>query len=201
MHLIQEAVERLLMLLEGTGCEDGEVRLHRVPDAPRCQFEWGVTIEARYGGRSGEAVSEHPIQALTRISFMKGAPLSNARQRTAALAITNAATSFLCISRRVHACPPECHAPCLASLSKELAGRRLFALGEIMIVKDFFGEQMAKSVEDAGIVLSSAEYLVSSESTDALAELAGSKRVMFLGPSCGGLCALLGMEQWCPYGR
>ncbi|MDH7594215.1 MAG: hypothetical protein QHG99_07690 [Methanomicrobiales archaeon] len=201
MTLVNEAVEKLLKTIEGCGCEEGEVVLRRRPDAPRCQFEFGVTIEAVFGGRSGEVVTESPVQARTRISFMKGAHLDEERERTAALAIVNVATSFLCISRKVHACPPECHAPCMSELKDALRGRRIASITEIPGICTESARPYSTGIESADLILVTAGDLLSKDKEKELEELLRTKKVLFLGPSLNGLCCLLNLEHWCPYGR
>lgn len=201
MPLVNEAVEKLLETIEGCGCEEGEVVLRRRPDAPRCQFEYGVIIEAIFGGRSGEVVTESPVQARTKISFMKGARLDEEKERTAALAIINVATSFLCIARKVHACPPACHSPCLSELKDALRGRRIASISAIHGIINGPTGLPATETGSADLLLVTAGDLVSKEKEKELEELMKTKRVLFLGPSLNGLCCLLNFEHWCPYGR
>jgi hypothetical protein len=63
VSLIPEAVERLRSRIEGSGCEDGVVVLKQNPDASRCQYERGVTLEAHFGGGRGQVVTPHPASA------------------------------------------------------------------------------------------------------------------------------------------
>lgn len=201
MGLLSMGVEKLLEVVEGSGCEEGEVVIRRNPDAPRCQFEEGVVIEALFGGRSGEVSTGAPLQARTRISFMKGAVLQDERERSAALAILNATTAFLCISRRVHSCSPDCHARCLRELKERVASSRVSVLDEIPLIEESLAGVFTQDVKGADLVLVNAGDLITKGREDVLERMADSRKVLLLGPSLGGIASLLGLPHWCPYGR
>jgi len=117
MDIIGEAVKRLEDVVACGGCEDMGVRLDVEPDAETCQYERGACMTALFGGRIAEFVTDNPIRATTKISFMFGAPLDNPATRGAACAIINVTTAFFCISRVRRACPVASHGACLKELS------------------------------------------------------------------------------------
>ena len=89
MSYIHDAIAKLEKILEDSGCEDGVVTLKVNYDADVCQYPKGVCMEGEFGGRSGQFITNEPVRATTRVSFMYGAPLSDQKQRGAACAIIN----------------------------------------------------------------------------------------------------------------
>ena len=199
MNLINEAVDKLHALVEGSGLEEGAVTLSRNPDAPRCQYERGVCIEAHFGGGYGQVMTTYPLQAVTRLSFMYGAPLGNPEEKTAALAMINAAAGFLALTRKLHACREEDYLPCLTGLRNTVGTARIACIGDAPVNNREFSSQMVTDPEQADILLVLADGSISgSTSPDTYR---GKKRIIFIGPSFPGLCALLNLEHWCPFGR
>ena len=201
MGVLNEAVEKLRMLTEGSGLEAGIVTLKRNPDAPRCQYERGVCVEAYYGGGHGQVVTNFPLQATTRISFMYGAPLQSPQERTAALAIINAASGFFSLTRKLHACRREDYLPCLYELRQALGSHRVACIGDASVIQQEFGAQMVADPDQAEVILVVADGAISPSTVDLVDRWRGKKRMIFLGPSFPGLCALMNLEHWCPYGR
>ncbi len=80
MDLIRTAIKRLESRLEGSGSEEGVVRIDTDPDRITCQYETGACLRATYGGRSAEFVTMDPLTATTRIGFMFGAGLEKPNQ-------------------------------------------------------------------------------------------------------------------------
>ena len=80
MDIVADSVIRLEEIIHHSGCEETGVRLDVDPDAKTCQYERGACMIASFGGRSAEFVTDDPIRAMTKISFMFGAPLENARR-------------------------------------------------------------------------------------------------------------------------
>jgi hypothetical protein len=201
MSTITEAVEKLRVLLEGSGLEDGIVTLKRNPDALRCQYERGVCIEAYFGGGHGQVMTNSPLQAATRISFMYGASLESPEERTAALAILNAAGGFLALSRKLHACRPEEYMPCLSGLRKALGTSRVACIGNPSVLPHELGAQLVESLDEVEVILVVADGAIAASTSNLIDRFRGKKRMIFLGPSFPGLCALMNLEHWCPYGR
>jgi len=200
MDLITDAVKRLEEFMECSGCEDNGVHLEVDPDAKTCQYERGACMTASFGGRTAEFVTDSPIRAMTKISFMFGAPLDNPATRGAACAIINVATAFFCLSRVRRACLVTSHSACLRELAEELAGRRIFCIGPVPALARAHGVYLAEDTGGADIILVNNEGLITPDLGDLLAGPAKGKRIIFLGPSTAGTCRLLQGEHWCPYG-
>ena len=124
MDIIRESVNKLETILRHSGCEDAGVLLDVDPDVVTCQFEQGACMTASFGGKSAVFVTHDPVRALTKISFMFGAPLETPAVRSAAGAIINVAAGFFCLSRVLHSCPKTSHAPCLQELKNEISGQK-----------------------------------------------------------------------------
>jgi hypothetical protein len=201
MSMLTEAVEKLRNMLEGSGLEDGTVTLKRNPDAPRCQYERGVCIEAHFGTGYGQVMTNSPLQATTRIPFMYGSPLKSPEERTAALAILNAATGFLGLSRKLHACRPEDYPACLSELLLAVGTVKVAYIGNAAVLPRGLGTQLVSSPEEAEIILVVADGAIAPSTAELIDQWRGEKRMIFIGPSFPGLCVLLNREHWCPYGR
>lgn len=201
MTVWEEAQDTFRQSVCGTGCDDGTVILQRCPDAPTCQYQRGVCIEACFGGKKGQIVSNFPITAATRVSFLFGAALNTPEKRTAAGAIMNVVMSFLCLARTASSCLPESFGPCRSYLEDELQGVRVFCSG-------FRGESVQAlgidTVDDPGqaeVILVSGNGVFSGEGVDILEQYRTSRRIILVGPETAAIAALLGMEHWCPFGR
>lgn len=201
MSILQDAIEKLEKILEGSGCEHGVVNLSVNYDAEVCQYPKGVCMEGHFGGRSGQFITSDPVRANTRISFMFGAPLKDQKQRAAAAVIINAVSAFLCLTRRLQPCTPDYHAPCLAELSREVAGKRVYLLGPMPVLERAFRDQMVDSPEAADLILVAGDGMTTDEGTACIDDYRGKKQMIFLGPSTAGVCGLLDLKHWCPYGR
>lgn len=201
MSFWHDAIKRLETILADSGCEDGIVTLGVNYDADVCQYPKGVCMEGHFGGRSGQFVTSEPIRANTRISFMFGAPLANPKQRGAAGAIVNAVSAFLCLARKPRPCTPNCYGPCLAELSREVAGQRVYLVGPMPVLERALKDQMADSPEAADLLLVTGDGMTTDAGVACIDEYRGRKRMIFLGPSAAGVSGLLNLEHWCPYGR
>lgn len=201
MSFLHDAIGKLEKTLEDSGCEDGVVALSVNYDADVCQYPKGVCMEGHFGGRIGQFVTSEPIRANTRISFMFGAPLGNQKQRGAASVIINAVSAFLCLTRKLQPCTPDCYAPCLAELSREVAGKRVYLLGPMPVLERALGDQVVDSPEAADLFLVAGDGMTADEGVACIDKYRGKKRMIFLGPSTAGVSGLLNIEHWCPYGR
>jgi len=201
MDIITDSVNRLQEHLEHCGCEETGVRLDVDPDQVLCEYERGACMVASFGGRTAEFVTDDPIRALTKISFMFGAPLETPNVRSAACAIINVATGFFCLSRVLHACPKDSHAPCLAELAKELQGHRVYCAGKIPALERALGPAITTAIEEADFILINNEGLIAPETGDLTEAWSGKKRILFLGPSTAGVSRIQQKEHWCPYGK
>lgn len=201
MDIITDSVDKLDGILQRSGCEETGVRLDVDPGAKNCQYERGACMTASFGGRTAEFVTDDPIRALTKISFMIGAPLETPNVRSAACAIINVVTAFFCLSRVRRACPVVSHAPCLNQLAEELAGRSVFCIGNIPALKKVTTISIVDNIQNSDIIVVNNEGIIDKSTGDLVATWTGKKRIVFLGPSTSGVCRLQQGEHWCPYGQ
>jgi hypothetical protein len=200
MDIVTDSVNRLEEVLKHSGCEDTGVRLDVDPDAKTCQYERGACMVASFGGRNAEFVTDDPIRAMTKISFMFGIPLETPNVRSAACAIINVATGFFCLSRVMHACPVASHAACLRELTEKLKGHRVFCVGKIPALERVRGLTVTTNIDESDILLINNEGIIAPGTGDLVATWGEKKQVIFLGPSTAGVCRLQQQEHWCPYG-
>ncbi len=200
MDIIEESVKKLEEIIRDTGCDDGAVTLRRNPDAANCQYERGVCIEACYGGRTGEFVTDNPVEATTKISFMFGAALTSPQAKGAACAIVNVLASFLCLARGVRACPVSDHPACLTELKKKLSGKRVFFIGEMPVLQREPGMLVTQDPETADIILINNEGLITDIVSGIVGNYRGKKEIFFIGPSTAGVAGLEQIGRFCPYG-
>ena len=201
MSFLNDAIRRLEHVLADSGCENGIVDLSVNYNADVCQYPRGVCMEGHFGGRTGQFVTSEPIRARTRISFMFGAPLTDQKQRGAASAIINAVSAFLCLARKLRPCTPDCYAPCLADLSREIGRKRIYPVGPMPVIERAFKDRIVDSPEEADILLVAGEGMTTDAGIACIDGCRGNKRIIFLGPSTAGVSGLLNLEHWCPYGR
>lgn len=201
MDIITDSVKKLEEHLKHSGCEDTGVRLDVDPDRILCQYERGACMVATFGGRTAEFATDDPIRALTKISFMFGAPLETPNVRSAACAIINVATGFFCLSRVLHACPKDSHAPCRGELVTELSGHRVYCAGNMPAIERDLGAQITTNIDDADTIVINGEGLVEPATGDLVEQWAGKKRILFIGPSTAGVSRLQEKDHWCPYGK
>ena len=199
MDIIIDSVHKLQEQLRHSGCEDAGVRLDVNPDAKPCQYERGACMVAAFGGRSAEFVTDDPIRAMTRISFLEGAPVDTPKTRAAACAIMNVALGFFCLSRVSHACPVSAHLACRNELSTELSGRSVCCIGTMPSVGAML-RGITADPERADVILINGEGLIAEGAGDIIAARNGSARILCLGPSTAGVARLQQFEHWCPYG-
>jgi hypothetical protein len=190
MRILTEAVETLRGMLEGSGLEEGIVALKRSPDAPRCQYERGVCITAHFGGGHGQVMTHAPLQASTRISCMYGASLQSAEERSAALAIINAASGFLTVSRKLHACQMEEYAACLSKLREMLGDSRIALIGDAAVLPHELRSHLVPAPEGAEVILVVSDGIIASSTTKLTDRWIGKKKDDIFGPFLlGYVCA------------
>ena len=200
MDLITESVNKLETILEHSGCEDAGVVLDVDPDVVNCQFEHGACMTASFGGRSAVFVTHDPVRALTKISFMFGAPLETPSVRSAACAIINAAAGFFCLSRVLHPCPKTSHAACLQELKNEISGKRISCIGTMAPVERELGSSLASEISEADAILINGEGIIAEGTGDLIESHKKTKKIYCFGPSTAGNARLHEIEHWCPYG-
>ena len=190
MDIIIDAVRKLERAIEGTGCEESPVILRVDPDAVPCQYERGAVMDASFGGRTAEFTTSEPARATTRVSFMFGAALETTRLRAAACAIINVVSGFLCMSRKLRACKPECHGPCRAELIGLLAGKTAYCHAKMPALLRAPGSRITEAPESADVIILNGDGMISHEGDRLLTEYGGSKRLLLVGPSTAGVAAL-----------
>ena len=200
MDLVRNAIKRLESRLEGSGSEEGVVRIDTDPDRIICQYEKGACLRATFGGRSSEFVTMDPLTATTRIGFMFGAGLEKPNQRAAACAILNVAAGFFCISRVLKSCLPESHRECLAALRCEIGTSPVCLIGMLPMARGKF-DHVVNDPDEADVLLIVGDGLIQPGTGELVEKYKGVKRILFLSPSTGGVSALLGCEHWCPFGK
>jgi hypothetical protein len=157
-------------------------------------------IEASFGGKTAQVVTDSPVQTSTPVSSLFGQDLPSPELRTAALAIVNVVAGFLCIGRRFHACDPACHGPCIEELRAEIRGRKIFTPIQVPALSRTLSPLVTERPGDAGILVITGEALVKEENSE-IREQAGDHGILLLGPSTEGVASLLSLPHWCPYGR
>ncbi|MFA5330918.1 MAG: hypothetical protein WC342_00930 [Methanoregula sp.] len=201
MDIITDSVNRMEETLRHSGCDETGVRLDVDPDTKNCQFERGACMTASFGGRTAEFVTDEPIRALTKISFMFGTPLETSNVRSAACAIMNVVTAFFCLNRVRRACPGESHATCLGELAAELQGHRVFCGSTMPALERALGSVITPDFDEADTIVINNESVIDREIGDLIVRTREKKRVIFVGPSTAGVCRLQQREHWCPYGK
>ena len=201
LDLIVESVKKIEEMLENCGCEEGDVLLEPDPDIVNCQYERGACIVATFGGRTAEFVTDNPLRARTKISFMFGAPLDTLQTRSAAGSILNVVSGFFSLTRILHACPASAHPPCLKRLKTEIEGKRIVCVGDMPAIEAEFRGYLVSSPEEAEIILFNGEGIIGTNSGDIIASAGTHKRVLCLGPSTSGIARLNQIEHFCPYGK
>jgi len=201
MTVWEEARDVFQQSVCDTGCEHGTVLLQRCTDAPTCQYQRGACIEAVYGGKNAQLVSNFPISAATRVSFLFGAEFDSPEKRTAAAAIMNVVMNFLCLARIARSCIPASFGPCRSYLEDELRGMRVFCSGFRHESVDALDLEMAEDPEHADVILISGNGVFSGQGIDILERSRTTCRIIMVGPETAAAASLLEMEHWCPFGR
>ena len=201
MDLIIESVKKIEGMLENCGCEEGDVLLEPNPDIVLCQYERGACMVASFGGRTAEFVTDNPLRARTKISFMFGAKLDTPQTRSAAGSILNVVSGFFSLTRILHACPVSAHPACLKRLTTEIEGKQILCIGYMPAIEAEFRSYLVSSPEEAGIILFNGEGIVDKSAGDIIASHGTSKRVICVGPSASGIARLNQIEHFCPYGK
>lgn len=221
MSIVSDAVKILENRIFGSGCEDGLVRISPSASAG-CPYEDGITVVTEYGGRVSELSTSFPLDATSKVSFMFDSPLKSPVQRTAACAILNVISNFMCFTRQGRACGEESHKACLDELIAQIAGKKVYPNGcltnlEGMLLEagSLYPEKRVTLVgkpEDADVILVSGDGLFDKEKLAVTERYFGndgncgngdcaSKELIFIGPAVTGFCVMHGRKHHCPYGR
>ena len=197
MDIIVDSVKKIHTLFKDGGCEEGIVLLEVDPNVVYCQFDKGACMVATFGGRSAEFVTQDPVRAQTKISFMFGAALDTPRSRSAACSIVNVAAGFFCLSRILHSCPESSHTDCRNQLQDEIKGKRVFCFDSMTTV---VGDYRVNDPDTADVVLINGEGIIAEETGTIIRNYNGTKRIICIGPSTAGVARLNQIEHWCPFG-
>jgi len=199
MHIINKAVILIESMVEDCGISENPVILDQETEVVKCAYERGALLRVSFGGRSAGIATDDPIRTTTKPSFMFGANLGKPALRSAAAGILNALTGFLCTSRRLHACIPEDHLPCLRELEQAISGKKIWCCGAMDQVRDRFSSQLVAFPEDADLILVSSDGMISDE--NGIIPEEPSEKYLFIGPSTAGVAILTHGCHFCPYGR
>ena len=201
MDLIVESVNKIERMLENCGCEEGDVILEQNPDVVNCQYERGACMVASFGGKTAEFVTDNPIHARTKISFMFGAPMDTPKTRSAAGSILNVVAGFFSLTRVQHACPAPAHSPCLDRLKEEIRGKKIFFVGDLPVTDNGLKQYFVNSPEDADLIMFNGDGIIGNNAGEIIDSFKTSKRIICLGPSTSGIARLNQIEHFCPFGR
>ncbi|RBQ23478.1 MAG: hypothetical protein ALMCE001_17450 [Methanocorpusculum sp. MCE] len=194
--ILHDAVKKLHDVAHGMGTEDGDLVYISRPENHICQFCSGSCLQVCFGGRVAEISSTEPFCAKMRLENLYNAPLKSPKTKAAAAGALTAVAGFLMLIRKLGPCPTVNFEDCLEELTTSLSGKNVYILG-----RDIPGINQALLLEDADVVLVTGDALLN---TDHLGEIDEAihleKELLFLGPSCAGVVALLGKKAWCPYG-
>jgi len=200
MDVITESVKKITLLLKNSGCEEGSVVLDVDADIIYCQYDKGACMLATFGGRSAEFVTDDPVRARTKISFMFDAALDTLRSRAAACSIINVAAGFFCISRTLHSCPEYSHTDCLKQLEHEIKGKKIVCIGNMQAIETAFRHSIVHDPDTADVILINSEGIIKPGTGDILQTYKDSKRILCIGPSAAGVARLNQIDLWCPFG-
>lgn len=199
MHPINQAVQKLVPMMEECGIAESPVLLTPDYDLPRCAYERGVPVQVLFGGRSAIFVSEEPVKATIKASFMADAPLKKPVQRAAAAGVINAVSGFLCTNRKLHACKTDEHVHCRDSLSEQIKGKRVYCCGEMPDARKLIGSYLVDQHENADLILITGDGLTENEFEKFENFPVGN--ILYLGPSTSGTANILQCQHFCPFGR
>jgi hypothetical protein len=200
MDIIIESVKKIKALLENSGCEEGSVLLDVDVDIVYCQYDKGACMVATFGGRSAEFITQDPIRAQTKISFMFDATLNRPSTRAAACSIVNVAAGFFCISRILHSCPESSHTDCRKQLEYEIKGKRIFCIGSMPALETAFRNYVVHDPDNADVIFINGKGILEQDSGDIIQNYKDTKRILCVGPSTAGVARLNQIELWCPFG-
>lgn len=200
MDIVTDSVKKIDALLRNSGCEEGSVVLDVNPDIKYCQYDRGACMVAVFGGRSAEFITQDPIRAKTKISYMFDAALDTPQTRAAACSIINVAAGFFCLSRVLHSCQATAHPDCRRQLECEIQGKRFFCVGSIPSLETSLRGSVVDDPENAEVIIINGEGISSPDAGNIVQHYKGTKRIMCVGPSTAGIARLNKIDLWCPFG-
>ena len=201
LSILTDAVKKLEDKIFGSGCDHGTVSLKKTPLLKICPYVKGECITVSYGGKTCEMATSHPVEVATKISFMYGKPLNSPVQRTAACAIVNVLSNFMCFIRVARPCDESSHADCLNELKTEIGESKVYLNGNLPGLFGKIQENVVDSPDDADIIVVSGDGLFDDEKLAITENYRDIKRLIFTGPATAGVCLMENLEHWCPYGK
>lgn len=199
MHIINKAVSAIETMIEGCGISENPVIFEQEDSVVRCPYERGALLRVTFGGRTAGIATDNPIRTTTKPSFMFSASLSKPALRSAAAGIINVVSGFLCTSRKLHACTPDCHETCLKELAGVLEGKRTWCCGEMSPIRDHLSSRLTSDPQEADIILVSIDGMV--DDITGLVPEEPDEKYLCVGPSTAGVATLTHCAHHCPYGR
>ena len=194
--ILHDAIQKLREVSIGMGTEDGYLTYVHRPEKHICQFCHGSCLEVRFGGQVAEVSSPDPFSAKMCLDDLYDAPLKSQKTKAAAAGALTAVSGFLMLIRKLGPCPTVHYEDCHEELVDYLKGKTVYLIGgDIPKVKQ------ALLPEDADIVVVTGDGLLEEDLLTEIDEaVLLEKEILFVGPSCAGISALLGKKYWCPYG-
>ncbi len=200
MDIVTDSVKKIDALLKNSGCEEGCVVLEVNPDIVYCQYDSGACMVAVFGGRSAEYITQDPIRAQTKISFMFDATLDTSQTRAAACSIINVAAGFFCISRILHSCQKLSHINCWKQLELEIKGKKIVCIGRMPAIETSLRTYIVDDPDKADVIIINGEGISAPGTGNIVRNYKDTKRIMCVGPSTAGIARLNQIELWCPFG-
>jgi hypothetical protein len=198
MQLIHHLVKRIQTLTDGCGYEENAITLAEEREQDdRCPYEIGTVMSISFGGKNTYFSSTHPQNVTTKPKYMFSAALTRPAHRASAAAIIAGMSGFLCFSRILGACTKEYHQTCIESITKQIAAKKVYCLGEMKQIRELISDQIVSEPKDAELILLSIDGL----NEDTIYNLESKTPMLCIGPSIGGIASLFECEHACPCGR
>ena len=197
MQLIHHLVKRIQTLIDGCGYESNSITLSPKTDQnDRCPYETGTIMMVTFGGKDTYFSSTHPMDVTTKPEYMYSASLTKPVHRASAAAIISGIAGFLCFTRIHGACEANCHQQCMERIKAEMGTKKIHCIGEIKMIREQISNQIVSDQQEAELILLTVDGL----NEDIEYDPESSIPMFCIGPSAGGIAALLGQEHFCPYG-
>lgn len=194
--ILIDAVKKLRCIAEGMGTEDGDLIFQSLPGNHVCQFCSGKCMGSEFGGHVAEISTPEPFTARMRLDNLFDAPLKTTKTKYAAAGAITAVSGFLMLTRKTAACSDVMFEDCLAELKDFCSGKAVYIIG-----KDIEGIPQTLTSDEADLVLISGDAFSDDSMIEEIDEVLEScKDVLFIGPNCTGIAAVLQKPSWCPYG-
>ncbi|MDO5844405.1 MAG: hypothetical protein Q4Q53_04595 [Methanocorpusculum sp.] len=194
--ILIDAVKKMKNIAEGMGTEDGDLIFASLPDNHVCQFCSGKCMGAEFGGHVAEISTPEPFTAKMRLENLFDAPLKSVKTKYAAAGAITTVSGFLMLTRKTAVCSDVMFEDCLAELVDFCKGKDVYIIG-----KDIAGISQTLTSDEADLILISGDAFSEDSSVEEIDEvIASGKDVLFVGPNCTGIAAVLQKPSWCPYG-